>query len=104
MNVVSNVSNVSGSSRVDPLEARILEIFSVYPRISPTMLQSALGPSLSPELWRPILERLIREDLIDHTAELPPVGSKRTRAYTVLELRKTDRKTLEAIKVPAPPK
>lgn len=37
---------------------KILHTLSVYPGISPTMLQAGMGPQFKPAVWRPILEDL----------------------------------------------
>lgn len=58
------------------VEEKILHILGIYPVISPTMLQSGLGPSTKPELWRPILTRLINEGKVIEDREncITPTG------------------------------
>lgn len=46
------------------IEERILYFLSVYPRLSGSMIQVAIGTSIAPVMWRPIIERLIREGKI----------------------------------------
>lgn len=43
----------------DLVELKILTTLRIYPRVSPSMLQVAIGPSYAAHFWRPILERLI---------------------------------------------
>jgi hypothetical protein len=95
-----NVKSHHLPDELDVVEQKIMEIITVYPRISPTMLQAGLGPSLSPELWRPALEKLIRRNLVSQTAEFPPAGSKRTRPFAVIELVEVD---IKDVKVPPRP-
>lgn len=83
------------------LRSRITELFGVYPRMSPTMLQAALGPSLSPRIWRPVMDKMIHEGTLTLDAEMPPVVSGRSRPYTVLSL--TSAK-ISSIAVPPPPR
>lgn len=66
------------------IEDKILHTLSVYPRISPSMLQVGVGPSLSPVIWRPILDSLIMQGKVkrEHIRRESPGG--RTRTYEVL--------------------
>lgn len=92
--------NSLGIDVTSHIEGRILEILSVYPKISPTMLQAGLGPSLSPSIWRPALQALVDRGVVFQSAEFPTSGSKRTRPFTVIELART---SVEDIKVPPVP-
>lgn len=54
---------------------RIINILEIYPKLSPSMLQSGLGPHNKAANWRPILESLIQEgvvkrDQLSHHSEL----------------------------------
>ena len=86
---------------MDTVQDRIMSILEVYPKISPTMLQAGLGPSLSPKIWRPALDVLIMQGLVDQRAEFPPSSSDRTRPYTIIE--KVPSGDVSKIRVPAPP-
>lgn len=43
----------------DVIGDKILHILSIYPIISPTMLQAGIGPSVKSTTWRPILQELV---------------------------------------------
>lgn len=90
------------SSTDEVIESRIVELLMVYPSISPTMLQAGLGPSLSPDIWRPVFQNLIEKGVVIQRAELPPMNMRRNRPYSVVELSPA-RYAPENIKVPPPP-
>jgi hypothetical protein len=82
------------------IEERIIQILVVYPKLSPTMLQMAMGPTVPASCWRPVLQRLIDEGVI-HAYNMQPsfnveskVQHKRTRAYPILELSNPDKHTI----------
>lgn len=60
---------------------RIKKILSIYPRLSPSMLHTGLGPSTPAQLWKPILQQMVDEGLVKQ--EITTVGG---RSYTTLEL------------------
>lgn len=68
------------------IKEMIIHLLTIYPSISPTMLQSGLGPSTKPALWRPILEELIENDIVvrDTEQSVSPYGQSNT--YTKLSL------------------
>lgn len=70
----------------DPIRDRILHLLTVYPRISPSMLQIGIGTSVPPTLWRPILDDLVKEGrvLIENVNCQSPAG--RARSYQVVSL------------------
>jgi len=43
---------------------RIINTLEIYPKVSPSMLQAAIGPHNKPQFWRPILESLIEEGIV----------------------------------------
>ena len=70
----------------EEVRARILHILSIYPIISPTMLQSGLGPYTKPALWRPVLSDLIAEGKVMETQESLQTPSDRYNTYHKLSL------------------
>ena len=74
----------------DLLRKQILHVLSIYPVISPTMLQAALGPQKKPKDWRPILEELITIGHVEREMTQPiesPAG--RFINYTKIRLAPT---------------
>lgn len=94
-----------GNDVVNEVRAKILGVLTIYPKISPTMLQSGLGPSLSPSIWRPVLSGLVDDGLVDIRDELPPAFVNRTRPFKVIEFidPQVKRQVIQSIKVPPPP-
>ena len=68
------------------IEMKILHILSIYPVISPTMLQAGLGPSTKPLFWRPILTTLIEDGKVREEHESKMTPSDRSNTYTKLSL------------------
>jgi hypothetical protein len=102
-NVLLQSADTVGEEVINSIESQILETMEVFPKISPTMLQSGLGPSLKPALWRPALRRLIQQGRIVQKAEFPPAGSQRTRPFTVLELVQKRQNTIKVPPIPRHP-
>lgn len=67
---------------------KIIHTLTVYPLISPTMLQGGLGPYMKPDVWRPILDKLIHTGVViqEHVPFKTPYG--RHNSYTRLYLAK----------------
>jgi hypothetical protein len=70
----------------EEVEAKILHLLNIYPVISPTMLQSGLGPYTKPSLWRPVLARLIANGQIVESQESLQTPSERYNTYVKLSL------------------
>jgi len=68
------------------IEAKILHILGIYPVISPTMLQSGLGPYTKPALWRPVLAQLIADGKVVEDQESLQTPSERYNTYSKLSL------------------
>ncbi len=68
------------------IETRILHLLRIYPVISPTMLQSGLGPSTKPAQWRPVLVSLIATGMVKEEQQSMQTPSERYNTYTKLSL------------------
>lgn len=70
------------------IRAKIIATLKVYPVVSPSMLQAALGASLSPRIWKPTLDALITEGVINCWDQSPEdeTPSVRQRPYPCLAL------------------
>lgn len=69
------------------IERRIVHILTIYPIISPSMLQTSLGPKTRAAEWKPVLERLIDQGIVkreSHFCERTP--TERQNSYTKLSL------------------
>lgn len=72
------------------IREKILQTLSIYPRISPTMLQVGIGTSITPRMWHPILDKLIEEGLVKRDARQAPNNiSGRDQTYTIISLAST---------------
>lgn len=68
------------------IEDKIVHILGIYPIISPTMLQSGLGPYVKPAIWRPALQELIARGRVIETQESLQTPAERYNTYTKLRL------------------
>jgi hypothetical protein len=70
----------------EEIETKILHLLRIYPIISPTMLQSGLGPSTRPSQWRPVLIDLIAQGKVIEEQESMQTPSERYNTYSKLSL------------------
>lgn len=68
------------------IQNKIVHILKIYPIISPTMLQSGLGPYVKPALWRPVLAKLIEDGTVIEDQKSLYTPSDRYNTYTLLSL------------------
>lgn len=68
------------------IEERILFVLSVYPTISPSMLQISLGSGLPTKMWHHVLDKLIQERKVfrGSTARTRPNGRQQTLQFISL--------------------
>lgn len=78
------------------LRKRIITILIIYPRISPSMLQVAIGPIVKPGVWRPILEDLIRIGTIDRLQESRQSERGRWKTIIILQLSETAKSIIDS--------
>lgn len=77
-----DTNNIEGAE----IETRILHLLKIYPIISPTMLQSGLGPSTKPAQWRPVLVDLLARGKVIEESQSMQTPSERYNTYTKLSL------------------
>lgn len=68
------------------IEKKILHLLTIYPIISPTMLQAGLGPSTKPAIWRPLLNKLIANGDVVETSTSVETPTSRYNTYAQLQL------------------
>lgn len=73
----------------DIIRERILYVLSIWPKISPTMLQVGIGTALSPKMWRPIFEKLITEGKIQQTVSSSKSPAGRDQTHITVSLTNT---------------
>jgi hypothetical protein len=85
--VDTNGNSETETMHEDYLRQRILHILSLYPRISPAMMQVALGASIPSRWWRPVLEQMISEGVVVREGRHSEGPGGRERNYTILSLK-----------------
>lgn len=93
-----NVKAVSGEEELDlgevsntdkAIREKILHILTIYPRISPSMLQVGVGTALPPAIWKPVMMRMEEEGIIKRESVQCNTPAARVQIYTVLSLGQT---------------
>lgn len=67
----------------EEVREKILHVLSIYPKISPSMLQIALN--IKSAIWRPVVDTLVEEGLIKRSSLISPTPGGRHQSYIVLK-------------------
>lgn len=70
----------------DEISKRIKHILTIYPCISPSMLQVGIGTGLPPSIWRPVLEKMITDKQVYRKIVAATNPGGRSVSYKVLHL------------------
>lgn len=70
----------------DTIKAKILHVLSIYPMLSPSMLQVGIGTAVTPKLWHPILAVLIKEGKVERFEMQSRAPSGRDQTYACIRL------------------
>lgn len=70
----------------DQIEEKIIHLLGIYPKISPSMMQSGIGSSLPANMWKPVLRNLIDRKVVNEDYIVAPTPTGRQQSYTVLSL------------------
>lgn len=73
-------------SREESIRSRILFLLSVYPVMSPSMIQQGIGPAVPIKVWRPIYEALITEGVLKREVFVLETNKGQARAHTLVTL------------------
>ncbi len=79
-------TNGSGSDTDQTIRERIIHTLSIYPQLSPSMLQVGMGTSLIPALWKPVLEKMCEEGIVTQKHESRETPAGRQQSYTIIKL------------------
>ena len=78
------------STDTEDIATKILHLLSIYPIISPTMLQGGLGPQMRPAQWRPVLAQLIEDKKVIESQKSMMTPNDRYNTYSRLSLPGTE--------------
>lgn len=70
----------------DWIRERISHALSIYPKLSPSMLQVGIGTALAPKIWKPVLETMIKEGVVIKEELSAKTPGNRDLEYTILSL------------------
>lgn len=54
----------SDGQAITAIQAKILYVLGLYPRLNRSMLQTGIGPAISPVIWGPVLEDMLQRKLV----------------------------------------
>lgn len=70
----------------DFIRARLVHVLTIYPGISPSMLQVGIGTALSPKMWHPIMAKLKAEGFVQEEEVMSQAPNGRDLTYKKLTL------------------
>lgn len=76
---------------------KIVHVLSMYPVLSPSMLQIGLGTALPPDLWKPLVEELITLGVVKRDDVVSMTPTNRLQTYTRLSLANEAAENLKAL-------
>lgn len=85
-NTNTNTTTTSNEDFETQMRDRIMHVLGIYPELSPSMLQIGMGTSLSPTLWKPILDKMITEGRIVRDDLITEAPNGALRHYSRLHL------------------
>ena len=68
------------------IHKQLEHLLQVYPVLSPTMIQSALGTKVRPVIWKPIMELMIKEGILVRNEIVSKNSWGQLRSYTRIRL------------------
>lgn len=71
----------------DYVRTKIKHVLTLYPKISPSMLQIGIGTGVPPRFWRPIFAQMIKEGAIEVKTFNARFPSGRDHVYKVVSLK-----------------
>jgi hypothetical protein len=65
------------------VEDRLMHVMTIFPFVSASMLQTGIGPSLPPKMWRPVLHRMVSKGLVAATRLSAQTPAGRAMSYLI---------------------
>lgn len=69
---------------------KIIHTLTIFPKLSPSMLQVGIGTSIAPKIWHAILDDLTREGIVVQESKTAKAPSGRDLSYTIIQLAKAE--------------
>jgi hypothetical protein len=70
------------------MRERIEHVLSIFPKISKSMLQVGIGTSISPQLWKPVYERMVSEGVVVEESADFTTPNGRHQNYVIVQLKR----------------
>ena len=81
----------------DIIRTRLIHTLTIYPGISPSMLQVGIGTAISPKMWHPIMQKLKDEGLVIEDERMAQNPGGRDLTYKKLSLKQPEILTIAQV-------
>lgn len=68
------------------IREKITHVLTIWPKISPSMLQVGIGTAISPKMWHPVFEQMLAEGLITRNEQYGRGPSGRDQTFITISL------------------
>lgn len=68
------------------VRTKITHVLTIYPKLSMSMIQVGIGTSLSPKLWRAVLDQMAAEGLVKISVHTVMSPSGRAQVHNLVSL------------------
>jgi hypothetical protein len=68
------------------IAAKIINTLMIYPFLSNSMLQVGIGTAISPKMWRPVLDKFLKDGIIVETKRTVRSPLHRDLEHKILQL------------------
>lgn len=71
---------------ITTIQSKILYVLGLYPKLSRSMLQTGIGPAITPVIWGPVLDDMIARRLVQEVTVNVKGASGRANSPKILSL------------------
>jgi hypothetical protein len=83
----------------DLARQKVIFALAVYPRLTMSMMQIAVGPHVVRDMWRPALMKLVGEGTVRHVEKEVVTPQGQFRIFKYYELAKPDEHSLDSLRI-----
>lgn len=86
VHVQQSVQDEVNGQVITTVQSKILYVLGLYPKLSRSMLQTGIGPAISPVIWGPVLDDMIGRRLVQEVTVNVKGASGRANSPKILSL------------------
>lgn len=76
----------SDGQAITAIQSKILYVLGIYPRLNRSMLQTGIGPAISPVIWGPVLDDMVQRKLVQELTVNVKGPTQRANSPKILSL------------------